>query len=110
MIIGASLGSFKGLEFQQATELYLGLIADFDLKAVEIRLEEEKGRPSMWSWEIDNKSSEFLANFSITGAHLPFTDLNPISSNPIIRNERVNATIHINIANFFISVPLFFND
>ena len=87
MIIGASLGSFKGLGLKQAMELYLRLLDDFDLKAVEIRLEEEKGRPSMWSWELDNKSSEFLANFSITGAHLPFTDLNPISPNPIIRDE-----------------------
>jgi len=89
MTIGASLGSFKGLELELAIDLYSKLSNDFELGAVEIRLEKAEGRPSAWSWEIDDKISRFLANFRVTGAHLPFTDLNPISPNPAIRNESV---------------------
>ena len=90
MIIGASLGSFKGLTLQDGTSFYLELSKEFDIKAVEIRLEKEPGRPSIWSWELDNRVSDFLANFSVKGAHLPFTDLNPVSPNPAIKAESLN--------------------
>ena len=90
MIIGASLGSFRELTLQDGMKFYLELARDFNIKAVEIRFEKEQGRPSMWSWEVDNRVSDFLANFRVTGAHLPLTDLNPISPNPAIRDESLN--------------------
>ena len=89
-IIGASLGGFKGLSLEKAMKLYLKLSKDFDLNAVEIRFEKEKGRPSLWSWETNNEIFNFLENFEVTGAHLPFVYLNPISPNPKIRDESVN--------------------
>jgi len=85
--IGASLGSFAGLTLEQGMELYLRLADDFNLSAVEIRLEREEGRPSMWSWEVDKKIADFLAKFEVKGAHLPFIYLNLISPNPGIREE-----------------------
>ena len=84
MIIGASLGSFKGLELVPAMEFYLKLADEFDIGAVELRFERETGKPSVWSWEVDDRVRDFLANFSVRGAHLPFTDLNPVSPNPKI--------------------------
>ena len=89
-IIGASLGGFNGLTLEKAMELYLKLLNDFDLNAVEIRFEKEIGRPSLWSWEMNNEVVDFLENFEVTGAHLPFVYLNPISPNPKIRNGSMN--------------------
>lgn len=83
--MGASLGGFKGLTFEKAMKLYLKLSKDFDLNAVEIRFEKEKRRPSLWSWKTNNNLFDFLENFEVTGAHLPFVDLNPISLNPYIK-------------------------
>lgn len=54
MIIGSTLGGFKGLTLEQAIKLYLKLSDDFDLGAIEIRFEKERKRPSLWSWEVDN--------------------------------------------------------
>ena len=90
MIIGASLGSFKGLTLEEAMKLYLDLSTKFDLNAVEIRFEKEKGRPSLWSWEKNDEIVDFLVNFEVMGAHLPFVYLNPISPNPKIRKESLN--------------------
>ncbi len=87
MIIGASLGSFRGLGLEPAMELYLKLSKEFNLGAVEIRLEKEEGRPTVWPWEIGNKIIDFLADFDVSGAHLPFADINPVSPNPGIRAE-----------------------
>ena len=89
-IIGASLGGFKGLTLEKAMELYLRLSNDFDLNAVEIRFEKEKGRPSLWSWEVNGEIIDFLENFEVTSAHLPFVYLNPICPNPKIGRESLN--------------------
>ena len=89
-IIGASLGGFKGLTLERAMELYLKLSNDFSLNAVEIRFEKERERPSLWSWETNNDIVDFFENFKVTGAHLPFVYLNPISLNPKIRKESIN--------------------
>ncbi len=88
--IGASLGSFKGSTFEEAVKLYLKLSENFGLNAVEIRFEKEEGRPSLWPWEVNSQSLSFLKNYEVKGAHLPFINLNPISSNPGIRKESVN--------------------
>ena len=85
MIIGASLGGFKGLTLEQAIDLYSKLSGDFDLKAVEIRFEKEGNRPALWHWEADRKLRNFLNNFEVRGAHLPFVYLNPISQNPYVK-------------------------
>ena len=90
MIIGASLGAFKWLNLQDGMKLYLELLKDFDIKAVEIRFEKEPGRPSLWAWEESDKLADFLANFEVTGAHLPLIYLNPVSLNPGIRNESLS--------------------
>ncbi len=87
MIVGASLGSFKGLRLEPAMKLYLRLSREFNLGAVEIRLENEEGRPSVGAWEIEDKITDFLANFEVAGAHLPLIDLNPISLNPGLKAE-----------------------
>ena len=84
MIIGASLGGFRDLSLEQVIELYLKLSEEFNLKAVEIRFEREGCRPSLWHWEVDEMIRDFLGNFEVTGAHLPFVYLNPISQNPYI--------------------------
>ena len=90
MIIGASLGGFKGMTLERAMKLYLKLSGDFNLNAVEIRFEKDKRRPSVWSWEVGDNIKGFLTNFEVTGAHLPFVYLNPISPNPRIRKESIN--------------------
>jgi len=87
MIIGASLSSFRGLELEQVMELYLRLASEFDLGAVEICLEKKAGKPSLWAEEVNDKIRNLLSNFRITGAHLPFMDLNPISLNLGIKEE-----------------------
>ncbi len=90
MIIGASLGSFKGLTLEQGIELYVKLTNDFTLGAVEIRFEKEDSRPSLWAWEENERLAGFLSNFKVAGAHLPFAGLNPVSPNPGIREESLN--------------------
>ena len=90
LIIGASLGSFKGLGLKEAMGLYSKFSSDFDLNAVELRLEKEEGRPSSWAWELNDKIADFLDNFEVTGAHLPFVYLNPISPNPRIKKESIS--------------------
>jgi len=90
MISGASLGSFKGLDLKDAIELYSKLSNDFELNAVEIRFEKEGGRPSSWTWEMNDEIAHFLENFEVAGAHLPFAYLNPISPNPRIKEESLN--------------------
>ena len=89
-IIGASLGGFKGLTLEKAMDLYLELSNDFSLNAVEIRLEKEKGILSLWSWKTNNEIVDFLEKLEVTGAHLPFVYLNPISPNPRIKEESLN--------------------
>lgn len=90
MIVGASLGSFKGLTLEAGMRLYLELSRKFDIKAVEIRFEKETGRPSLWPCEENENLADFLTNFDVTVAHLPFIDLNPVSANPGIRNESLS--------------------
>ena len=90
MIIGASLGSFMGLTLEDGMQLYLELLNDFDIKAVEIRFEKELSRPSLWAWEESDKLIDFLSNFEVKGAHLPFVYLNPVSPNPGIRDESLS--------------------
>jgi sugar phosphate isomerase/epimerase len=90
MILGASLGSFKGLDLKEAIELYSKLSNDFELNAVEIRFEKEGGRPSSWTWEMNDEIADFLENFEVAGAHLPFVYLNPVSPNPRIKEESLN--------------------
>ena len=89
ILIGASLGSFKVLEFKRALELYLRLSNDFNLNAVELRFEKERRRPSQWYWEANHDLVDFLDIFEIKGVHLPFVDLNPISQNQRIRKESI---------------------
>jgi sugar phosphate isomerase/epimerase len=89
-IIGASLGSFNNLTLEKAMNLYLKLSKDFNLKSVELRFEKEVGRPSSWSWKVNDGLIAFLANFEITGMHLPFVYLNPICPNLKIKNESLN--------------------
>jgi len=89
VIIGASLGGFKKLTFEEAVNTYLKLSRDFNLNAVEIRFEKESGRPSLWPWEVDSKVKSFLEKFKVAGAHLPFVYINPISPNPKIREASV---------------------
>lgn len=85
MIIGASLGSFLGLELDEALRIYGQLARELNLEAVELRLEREPGRPSLWPWEVQGGTEdtllEFLAGFKVKGAHLPFIYLNPICPN-----------------------------
>ena len=90
MIIGVSIGSFKGLNLKEVMALYMKLSNDFNLNAVEIRFEKEIGRPSLWSWEINSEIVSFLKKFEVAGAHLPFVYLNPISPNPRIKEESLN--------------------
>jgi len=89
MIIGASLGKFKGLTLEQAIGLYSKLSDNFDFKAVEIRFEKEGERPALWHWEADRKLRDFLRNFEVKGAHLPSVYLNPISQNPYIKEMSI---------------------
>ena len=84
--IGASLGGFTGLTLEQAVKLYSKLSKDFNLKAIEVRFEKEGRRPALWPWEVNEKIKDFLSNFEIKGAHLPFVYLNPISQNPYIKD------------------------
>ena len=90
LILGASLGGFKGLTLEKGMAVYLKLSSEFDLNAVEIRFEKVRGRPSLWSWETNNNIVDFLDDFEVTGAHLPFVYLNPISPNHRIKEESLN--------------------
>lgn len=89
MIIGTSLGGFKGLTLEQAIELYSKLSRNFDLKSVEIRFEKEGNRPALWHWKAYKKLRNFLKNFEVKGAHLPFVYLNPISKNPYVKEMSI---------------------
>jgi len=90
LIVGLSLESLVGLTFREAIELYLKLSEQFSLSAVEISFEKDIRKPSLWPWEIGRDITDFLENFEIVGAHLPFVYLNPICPNPKIRNESIN--------------------
>ncbi len=90
MIIGASLGSFRGLTLEEGLQCYLKILRNFDVKVVELRFEKEASRPSMWPWESNGRLADFLSKFEVTGAHLPFIYLNPISQNPGIQVESID--------------------
>lgn len=80
MIIGASLSSFEGSTLQESMKLYLDLTEKFDIKAVEIPFEMEQESKEL---------ADFLANFAITGAHLPYAGLDLLSPDHRISNESV---------------------
>ncbi|MFZ3166843.1 MAG: sugar phosphate isomerase/epimerase family protein [Candidatus Methanoperedens sp.] len=90
MIIGVSLGSFKGVELDEAFIRYLNLKNFLNLNAVELRFEKENECPSLWPWEVNFKIADFLTNFEIKSVHLPFVYLNLIASNPGIKKESIN--------------------
>jgi sugar phosphate isomerase/epimerase len=69
--------------------VYLKLSKDFNLSVVEVRFEKERGRPSLWPWEADDKVRSFLERFEVAGAHLPFVYIDPISLKPRVRVESV---------------------
>ena len=89
VIVGASLGGFRELTLGKAISAYIKLSRNFNLNAVEIRFEKEPGRPSLWHWEADDMVKSFVRRFEVAGAHLPFIYINPISSNPRIREESI---------------------
>ena len=90
MIIGASLGSFKGLSLEGGMKFYLELARDFDIQAVEIPFEKKAGRPSLSTLEESAKLVGFVKNFKVSGAHLPFAYLNPVSPDSGIRDESLS--------------------
>jgi len=90
MIIGASLGSFKGLNLEDGMRFYLGLRKDFDIQAVEIPFERKVDRPSLSTLEESTRLIDFVKNFKVSGAHLPFAYLNPVSPTPKIRDESLS--------------------
>ena len=87
--VGASIGSFKGFCLEKTMNLYLTLSKELGFNAVEIRFEKEGVRPALWPWEVDEKIRDFLNNFEVKGAHLPFVYLNPISQNPYIKEMSI---------------------
>jgi len=89
IVVGASLGGFRGLTLEKAMSAYLKLSKDFNLSAVEVRLEKEPGRPSLWYWEVDVSLKGFVKRFDVAGAHLPFVYIDPVSPNPRIRDESI---------------------
>jgi len=90
MIIGASLGGFKGLTLEQSMQFYLRLSDEFKLSAVEIRFEREGKGPALWPWEVHKGIRDFLKNFEVRGAHLPFVYINPISPNSYIKEVSID--------------------
>ena len=93
MIIGASLGSFKGQSSEEGMRTYLGLSREFNIKAVELRLGKDESRQSFSVGEKNKDLANFLANFEVRGAHLPFINLNPISIDQRVRRESLNQLI-----------------
>ncbi|MCS7231885.1 MAG: hypothetical protein RMJ67_07085 [Elusimicrobiota bacterium] len=55
MKIGVSLGSFINSTFEGAIKFCLKLSEEYNLNAVEIRLERENCRASIWPWEITSE-------------------------------------------------------
>jgi len=88
--IGISFVLFEGLRLHDAMRLSLELLYKFSLSSVEIRFEKEEKIPSLWPWDKCNELSDFLNNFRIKGSHLPFIDINPVSSNPLIKEKSLN--------------------
>lgn len=89
LIIGASLGGFVGRSMDEAIRLCTGTAESTQLNAVEVLFERQAGRASMWSWEAEGELRRFMNNFEISGVHLPFLYLHPISPNPGIRQSSV---------------------
>lgn len=88
--IGISIGSLRGRTLSQAMAICSNNSED-NLDAVEFRFEREKESPSIWAWEIRTEEIKFfIEKFKISGAHLPFVYLNPISQNPRIKTESIN--------------------
>ena len=57
---------------------------------MEIRFEKEAGLPFLLSEEENARLANFVSNFKLTGAHLPFTHLNPISDDQSTKRESLN--------------------
>lgn len=55
------------------------------INIVEVRLEKEKNIPSVWSWDLEKISQNLLKKFDKIGFHLPFIDLNILSTNPRVK-------------------------
>lgn len=43
MMVGVSLGSFRGLTLEDSVQLYIKLLKEFDIKAIEVSFERKVG-------------------------------------------------------------------
>lgn len=88
MDLGLSLGAFHKFGFQDALDAYKRLAERFDLTVVEINLEVRRGSIAHRPWDVpEDQLRAFAEPFRHRGVHLPFVDLNPISTNAGIREE-----------------------
>ncbi|MCK4546495.1 MAG: sugar phosphate isomerase/epimerase [Candidatus Eisenbacteria sp.] len=93
MDLGLSLGAFHDFTLDEALEICRRLADRFHLTAVEINLQARPGPDMDWLRDVpEDKLRTFAAPFRHRGAHLPFVDLNLISTNTGIRDESLRQT------------------
>jgi endonuclease IV len=83
-MIGIQICMLPGNTFEETAGIFRHLQARFSISACEIHLERSLYPSAIWPWETS--SHEGIANLRSSvdrlGVHLPFMDMNPISSNP----------------------------
>ncbi len=91
-MIGIQLGMLPGNNFDEAAEIFRRLQARFSIPACEVHLERTLYPPALWPWEKASldKVKELRSSVARLGIHLPFMDMNPISTNPRIAEASLN--------------------
>jgi sugar phosphate isomerase/epimerase len=85
-MIGIQICMLRADTFEKAVGIFRQLHARFGLSSCEIHLERSLYPPAIWPWETAAHETVAKLRSSVAklGIHLPFMDLNPVSSNPRI--------------------------
>lgn len=85
MLPGLQLGTFRRGSCEETITAFLALQDEYRLESCEVHLEASLYEAACWPWDTNARSSikdRLRPSVSKLGVHLPFFELNPISSNP----------------------------
>lgn len=86
MMAGLQLGLLPARTLDESIEIFLDLQREYSsLKAGEIHLDGCQYQASCWPWDTERSFQALRSSVDKMGVHLPFTDLHPLSANPLVK-------------------------